>query len=340
MEQQNRLTLRSNFRTGDRPTQEDFENVFESFLNFEDDGLNIDINQNLSLEGAITLKSNSNEPATAGTIRWNGIEFEGHNGVDWGPLGGGDSPWTLDSGNLLFNTGNVGIGISSPPTDALEVDLASGSRRARLGNVAIGNGPTNLTRNNALFSHTSLRNQTNYALMQDTNGNTFINCPNSQDIVFRVNNMTHSLLTRNSFVIGATELLNGDPDYRLQLGGSAFKNDGNDSWNNTSDVRTKENIQPFNEGLELLKKVNPIRFNYNGKANTQKNLECIGISAQDIEEVFPYMIYRSKIDKEKSGIDSDELLTTNLSALKFVMINAIRELDERLAKLEQTKTKE
>ena len=75
MEKQNRLNLQSNFRTGDRPTQENFENVFESHLNFLDDQVNIDENKNLSIGGALTLTNNSEEPATAGTVRWSGTEF-------------------------------------------------------------------------------------------------------------------------------------------------------------------------------------------------------------------------------------------------------------------------
>ncbi|MEF8811891.1 MAG: hypothetical protein V5A47_13270, partial [Bacteroidales bacterium] len=105
MARKNRLNLKSNFRTGDRPTQEDFGDVFDSYVNFVDDKVSVDESSNLTIGGSLTLTSNGNEPTEPGTIQWNSSkgEFEGYNGSEWGPVGGGKSPWLNESGNLKFN---------------------------------------------------------------------------------------------------------------------------------------------------------------------------------------------------------------------------------------------
>jgi hypothetical protein len=53
----------------------------------------------------------------AGTIRWNGNDFEGYNGYSWKSLTGGrsgDSVWNSDGNNLYYLNGNIGIGTMSP----------------------------------------------------------------------------------------------------------------------------------------------------------------------------------------------------------------------------------
>jgi hypothetical protein len=339
MAQQNRLNLKSNFRTGDRPAQEDFENVFDSFINSLDDQISVDTNKNLQVGGAITMTSTGNEPTLPGTIRWNGTEFQGHNGTDWGPLGGGDSPWVFESGtNIIFSGGNVGIATTTPLTDLLEVALTQG-QKVRFGNAAIGNGPTLGLRDYAMFSHTSLRASNNYAIAQSPSGGLFVNCASGESIRFAISNSTQAALISNNFIVGSAAVVDANPAYRLQVAGSAFKNDGLGQWNVTSDIRTKENIRPFKDGLNQLKQVQPIQFTYNGKANTQKGLECIGVSAQEINEIFPDMVQKSVCaDDLEEGTAKNELLTTNLSALQFVLVNAIKELDERIEKLEKINT--
>jgi len=63
-----------------------------------------------------------------------------------------------------------------------------------------------------------------------------------------------------------TILSNGDigigtvsPIYELQLVGDAAKSTGT-AWINTSDIRTKKNITPFNRGLDTILNVNPVYF--------------------------------------------------------------------------------
>ena len=123
------------------------------------------------------------------------------------------------------------------------------------------------------------------------------------------------------------------PDQLLTVNGNASKLVAGD-WAGISDKRLKKNIKPFEDSLNLLKKVMPVWYRYNGKAGINDTNENVGIIAQEIQEVFPYMVSSYKAKLNKSDKKETELLTFNGSALRFVIINAIKELDDRLARLE------
>src|SRR5262249_26809566 len=96
-----------------------------------------------------------------------------------------------------------------------------------------------------------------------------------------------------------------------------------------SDRRVKKDITPFKDGLGVVSKINPVRYRYTGAAGMPKDMEGIGIVAQEIKEVAPYTVgsFRAKLD-EKDPAET-ELYSFNSHALTFVMINAIKELDQR-----------
>ena len=132
--------------------------------------------------------------------------------------------------------------------------------------------------------------------------------------------------------IGTTE-----PDQLLSVNGNASKVGGG-SWATFSDVRMKKDINPFTDGLSVLKKINPVTFQYNGKLGYPTDKTYVGVIAQDIEQIAPYTIstYRAKLnpeDKEKSDI-----LQFDGSALIYIAINAIQELDRKIEELNQVNT--
>lgn len=92
-----------------------------SYTLFAQDGMGIG-NSNpqemLDVSGAIKIGGTLVGTADAGSIRWNGTNFQGYNGVIWVDLdgsAGADTDWTQSGVHQYSSvTGNVGIGTTSP----------------------------------------------------------------------------------------------------------------------------------------------------------------------------------------------------------------------------------
>jgi hypothetical protein len=87
-----------------------------------------------------------------------------------------------------------------------------------------------------------------------------------------------------------------------------------------SDIRVKKNIQPFNHGLDVITKINPVSFNYNNLSPFITDKKQIGIIAQDLERIAPYMV-----DKTATN-EMNDLRSVNNQAYTFLLINAVKEL--------------
>ena len=100
----------------------------------------------------------------------------------------------IGTGNLHMSSGNVFIGNipSSVPIGVQTFHLAHGITTAgvegEFGVAKIGNGIADY----AMFSHASHFTTGNYALLQQNDGETFLNCASTKQIHFRVNNATRA----------------------------------------------------------------------------------------------------------------------------------------------------
>lgn len=120
----------------------------------------------------------------------------------------------------------------------------------------------------------------------------------------------------------------------LQVGSVAYK-PGGGSWTAASDKRLKKNIVPFNDGLSELMKVKPVQFNYNEKSGfNDLDKQYIGIIAQDLIEVAPYMVEESnfwqQVVEDENGVErivkeGEKFYTVDPSAFTYMLINSIQE---------------
>ena len=88
----------------------------------------------------------------------------------------------------------------------------------------------------------------------------------------------------------------------------------------SSDARLKANIVSLGSTLSKLLLID-------GKSYTMKKdgKQKIGVLAQDIQEVFPELVSK----------DDNEMLAVNYQGLVPVLINAFKEQDEKISKLEK-----
>jgi hypothetical protein len=118
--------------------------------------------------------------------------------------------------------------------------------------------------------------------------------------------------------------------WALWVRGSCLNNTG--SWTRLSDLTLKNRIQHYEDGLETVLKINPIRYHYKEEMGLNSEDEQIGVIAQDIQEIAPYMIGKGKIDPESN----EEFLTLDNGAMIYMLINAVKELN---AEIEALKSK-
>jgi hypothetical protein len=115
------------------------------------------------------------------------------------------------------------------------------------------------------------------------------------------------------------------PTARLSVNGTADK-PGGGSWAAFSDSRLKQNINTYNDGLSSLLKIKPITYHYNEKAGIDTKPEYVGVLAQDLKEVAPYMV--STFTK-----DGTEYLKVDNSAMTYMLINSIKEQQAQIETL-------
>jgi hypothetical protein len=73
-------------------------------------------------------------------------------------------------------------------------------------------------------------------------------------------------------------------------------------------------------------KIKPVRFHYNNLSGFDTNTEYIGIIAQDLQQVAPYMVSSTKLNGQ-------QYLQVNNGAMTYMLINAMQEEEQKIAAL-------
>lgn len=123
------------------------------------------------------------------------------------------------------------------------------------------------------------------------------------------------------------------PSYRLHLTDDSAAKPSTNTWTIASDQRVKENVNPYTKGLETILQINPVTYDYNGKAGFSKITGNIGVIAQDIVDVLPEGISTFKAKLNETDEEETELFNFNSHALTYVLINAIKELKAEIDEL-------
>ncbi|MCG9880031.1 MAG: tail fiber domain-containing protein, partial [Bacteroidia bacterium] len=99
---------------------------------------------------------------------------------------------------------------------------------------------------------------------------------------------------------------------------------GTNSTINTSDLRYKKNIEKLNYGINEIKLLNPITFNWKYNDNGKR----IGLIAQELEKVIPEIIVK---DTDSNGLTTYGVRYTELIP---VLISAIKEQQKMIEELQ------
>ncbi len=151
----------------------------------------------------------------------------------------------------------------------------------------------------------------------------------------------------NSFIMSAMSIGGTNSFGNLfHVAGDASKPGGGD-WLSASDKRLKKNIQDYSDGLLEVLKIRPVTFEYNGKGGIKSGKTHVGVVAQEIQKIAPYMISEFspteivitddlvKGPSAKTVKSSERYLQYEGNALQYMLVNAIKELHDNLNEKEQ-----
>ena len=133
-------------------------------------------------------------------------------------------------------------------------------------------------------------------------------------------------LTTETLLHGNVGINATDPAAMLVVMGDAVNTTG--SWGVYSDIRLKDNVRSYEDGLEVVLQLHPVSFTYNGLEGLPEGEEQIGLIAQEVAAVAPYMV------STKHGRDLADVHTMSPQALPYLLINAFQDLHGQLAEME------
>jgi hypothetical protein len=117
------------------------------------------------------------------------------------------------------------------------------------------------------------------------------------------------------------------PSAKLSVNGSANNATGN--WGVFSDIRIKTVTGNFTDGLNVISQINPVVFNYKENAPFKTSDDQIGIVAQELEKIAPYMVSKQAYSQ------FTDLREVNNQAYVFLLINAVKEQQEQIMNQQQ-----
>jgi hypothetical protein len=124
-------------------------------------------------------------------------------------------------------------------------------------------------------------------------------------------------------------------------GANATKAGAGGPWLGASDVRLKDNIQPFTKGLNEILRVDVKTWEYNGKGGTVAGMKGLGVIADEVMQVLPDTVdtYSAKLTPDDE--EEIDIKRFNGNEITWLLVNSIKEqqatitdLQTRLAALE------
>ena len=206
--------------------------------------------------------------------------------------------WSNTGNNIYYDTGNVGIGTTSP-TSPLHIFRSTGQVRPVL-ESGLGNTDVHFILKNSdgeTWSAGLHGNTSNFRITATGN----LNTPST----------LFTILPTGEVGIGATS-----PSHPLELSSGAHCTGGG-VWTNASDRNKKYNINDLSYGLSDVMKMNPRSYSYKSDDS-----ESIGFIAQEMKDIIPEVV---------SGEDGNMGLSYGL--LTAVLVNAIQEQQEMILEL-------
>ena len=134
-------------------------------------------------------------------------------------------------------------------------------------------------------------------------------------------------------VLGATNTQVGiggvtAPGYTLQLATNSAAKPGSATWTIASDARLKKNVTPYTDGLDVLNQINPVWFQYTGEAGMPTGQKFVGVIAQDMQKIAPYMVGNWNYQDNKGN--KTNYLDYDANSLFYILVNSVKAQQQQI----------
>jgi hypothetical protein len=211
-----------------------------------------------------------------GTLRQNGTAFSGG--------GGGSSQWTTSGSDILYNTGNVGIGVTTVgarldvshngTTPAVEI-TTTGTKKLQFNND---------TTTNRHIVLSEVADNEHQFIGIGTNTNTMRFQVDATTDFFRWHAATSA--TTSNLVAE----LSGTGDLSLRGDVAAFQT--------LSDARLKKDVEPLSGSIDVVRSLRPVTFRWRDDIfnEAKRDKPDVGFIAQEVEQTIPLAVGDFSID--------------------------------------------
>jgi hypothetical protein len=184
-------------------------------------------------------------------------------------------------------------------------------------------------------------------LQTDLNGNITTAIPGQDYYVPKTSLLASDIKVQSSLEVSGSTTIKSN----LNVGGSLFVSNEAEIKNNIliggtaqaisfdtpSDRRLKKNITPIANPLELLEKINGVRFKWNEEAQGLNSGNDIGVIAQEVEAVLPEAVNDDlywAFERSYKTVTYDKLIPLLIESIKALRLNQIK-LEEKIKQLEE-----
>ena len=251
------------------------------------------------------------------TGRWNTM-YPPSNTIGWDPtdrlfvVGNGTGAASRSDALVVLKSGNIGIGTATPVG------------RFDIHHNSIASSPQLLIYETDAFNYARIN-------MQNASGPTYWSIAaynsmtNSDERLKFINSTAGDVITLSG--TGNVGIGVSSPSHKLELSVDDAAKPGTSTWTIISDERLKRNMSSFDDGLDKVLAIEPIWFEYTGEAGTPSEERYVGVSAQEIQKIAPYMIGSHEVTTAEG--ETEEYLDYNANALMYMLVNAVKELAEQ-----------
>jgi len=240
-------------------------------------------------------------------------------------------------------SGNIKIVANSGGEGGGQVEITSGSSGGlKNGDIIIRTGVTNstlqkLSKTSALYGGGIYLTTSDASTLEGANGINLITGDvgstsyGDNDIKLTVGNKRGSGGGNIQLTPGKSE--EGGADGLVIVNGSGTVSG---SWTVSSDVRFKKNIEPIDNGLNIVESLNPVKYDLRKDEFPDKKFSDkrqVGLIAQDVEKVLPEVV----------NTDAEGFKSIDYAKINVLLIDAIKEqqksIDELKKEIELLKSK-